>query len=1003
MMLKTATFQQVNALNCLLQEELTVFTDIVNDEDLEGKEFPLPSDHWINRPLSDADEKTFLHLAIDKGLIDFVKVLLQAGANVIAANPTLGKTPLHIAVENGNLDILKLLFRWPKNQPDVNDGIKKSNRTALHLAAEYGNADIMRFLLDRPDIEVNLKDKKGNQTPLYIAAKKGHEICVKMLLESGANPDLKCFGRSIREIIGENLPAINLDSIQRRPRKIAPIVKQTSNALMVKLADIIKEAALNGNNNKYLEEFEGIILGAESAALNKFKHGDVTLLQLAADADLADIVKVLMDNGMNVNGITAKAKQSPLFIACRRGHFDVVKMLCRDNDLDVTCVNESTGETVLHALLKEGMNKKKQSYEKIIHHLLEYDALKAVCNKRDKTDNTALHYATQMWSQDIVRKLLELGANIGMKNHWNEIPISKISPETMEGFLDDFCLTSKGDVNHPDFELTFNYSFLAPPKEDLPFENRNGNFNENKVRNDPESRALDAKNHDEETKMPLPETQALWQIGQSKEHRHLLKHPVVTSFLYLKWGRIRRDFNRNLRFYTLFVFILTWFIFENFGGSPNEKTTIDLIYGLFIAFAIVMGFFVLRDWIMEVKDIMKEEKIRSEDDSYSSGKQVLVCLLVNWIDVIFLAILGLVIFGGRSDNLLWGILLVLTGLLVLREFFQVTVSLKRYVLSPENWIEVTVIILIGVLLFHNQEPYQDLNRHLSAIAIVLSWAELITLVGKHPKLTRYNVYVTMFYKVLGTFCFFLCWYAFFIIAFGLAFYIMLHDAKNVEYPFFNKPWWALVKTSTMFVGELEFADIPINLESPYCPLAYLFFLAFVFLIVVVLMNLLNGLAVSDTGIIQEKAEIVAYISRVDTISYTESVLLGDPFDFLSNWPALKSLSNIPSLSCCVQLYNHKLIQRLFHKLTGATKLLLFYNFLPDKKLTFKPNSKRRDCSCLHVEMMDEDIISAAKSIELKKMRKEQESDLDKKVEMLQSEISDLGNKLDFIITKLNLK
>ena len=39
-------------------------------------------------------------------------------------------------------------------------------------------------------------------------------------------------------------------------------------------------------------------------------------------------------------------------------------------------------------------------------------------------------------------------------------------------------------------------------------------------------------------------------------------------------------------------------------------------------------------------------------------------------------------------------------------------------------------------------------------------------------------------------------------------------------------------------------------------------------------SLLNGLAVSDTGIIQAKAEIVGYVSRVETISYTESVLLG---------------------------------------------------------------------------------------------------------------------------------
>ena len=72
-------------------------------------------------------------------------------------------------------------------------------------------------------------------------------------------------------------------------------------------------------------------------------------------------------------------------------------------------------------------------------------------------------------------------------------------------------------------------------------------------------------------------------------------------------------------------------------------------------------------------------------------------------------------------------------------------------------------------------------------------------------------------------------------------------------------------------------------------IAYLFLLAFVFLIVVVLMNLLNGLAVSDTGMIREKAEVVSAVSRVETISYIESLLLGDPFDFLSNWPVISWL------------------------------------------------------------------------------------------------------------------
>ena len=132
---------------------------------------------------------------------------------------------------------------------------------------------------------------------------------------------------------------------------------------------------------------------------------------------------------------------------------------------------------------------------------------------------------------------------------------------------------------------------------------------------------------------------------------------------------------------------------------------------------------------------------------------------------------------------------------------------------------------------------------------MLSWSELITMVGRHPKLTQINIYVTMLYKVLGTFILFLTWYSLFIFAFGLGFYILLHqDTETPEphdYLFFDSLGLCIVKTFTMFVGELEFGDLPIDTGF-----GYVYLLAFVFLIVVVLMNLLNGLAVSDTGVIR---------------------------------------------------------------------------------------------------------------------------------------------------------
>ena len=79
--------------------------------------------------------------------------------------------------------------------------------------------------------------------------------------------------------------------------------------------------------------------------------------------------------------------------------------------------------------------------------------------------------------------------------------------------------------------------------------------------------------------------------------------------------------------------------------------------------------------------------------------------------------------------------------------------------------------------------------------------------------------------------------------------------EEEPYGFFDTPWLSLVKTSTMFVGEIEFSDIPIEGGNVSVTFGYLFLLTFVFLIVMVLMNVLNGLAVSDIAEIVSASEI----------------------------------------------------------------------------------------------------------------------------------------------------
>merc|ERR1719474_2656380 len=340
--------------------------------------------------------------------------------------------------------------------------------------------------------------------------------------------------------------------------------------------------------------------------------------------------------------------------------------------------------------------------------------ISSIVNKKDDLGNTALHYATQKWPDYAVRQLLELGANIGIKNFWKEIPISKIRPQTMEEFLDEYCLTYEGDIMHENFSLTFQYQFLAPDAEALPEKYRNNMF-------DYEEHTL-IKN-DVDQAQALPETECLWYMGQSKEHRHLLKHPVITSFLWFKWERIRPYFNRNLRIYLLFVFLLTWSIFSKFGGESQHANIEKVFRGSYIAIFTLLVCLMVRDWWKDIQDALRAESLASSVKNsinpklnINSPKMILQIFASNWLDLLMIAGMSLIFI---LDDLKIPIL-VLLSILIARELLQMAVSLKRYFSSFENWLELAMISLVIAIIANDGEDGILLNRHLAAIALVLS-------------------------------------------------------------------------------------------------------------------------------------------------------------------------------------------------------------------------------------------------------------------------------------------
>ena len=529
-----------------------------------------------------------------------------------------------------------------------------------------------------------------------------------------------------------------------------------SSAIRNDLMRIMNEAELAFepvDGEKNYDEFLSALQLAEPSDLASSNPGEMSLLQRAADIGIWRHVQALLSKGADPNW-AASGTAPALVLAAKCGHADVIRVLKEhkinkeDDPTTRTCdfavIDTNSKSSVLHSVLRKpfgdygmmmppaastsfdaaaGGATAEERYTACLRLILDdvspsMDAeIRKVINGLDEMGNTPLHYATQMWPQAVVRMLLERGANIGMKNVYDEVPIESILPETMEAFLDEFCLTSEGDLTNRDFKVTARYDFLAPPRD---FDGEDANiigsagirrkegWKSNGVGNDEEAGASKQKPEESgpQAKIPpLPETDVLWYMSQSKKHRHLLKHPVITSFLWLKWQRISSAYSKNLAFYLGFVVSLTAYIFIVYGGKAIRSVS-----------------------------VLKET---------CSGNAT--------VDAAVLAL-------PTEVTVFWHINTVLLVVLGLRELLQFSIAPRRYFFSIENWLELTLIVLISLLLFMGGYGCNvSAKRHIAAVVIVLSWSELITMIGRHPKLSTYNIYVTMFYKVTSTFILFLIW------------------------------------------------------------------------------------------------------------------------------------------------------------------------------------------------------------------------------------------------------
>ena len=99
---------------------------------------------------------------------------------------------------------------------------------------------------------------------------------------------------------------------------------------------------------------------------------------------------------------------------------------------------------------------------------------------------------------------------------------------------------------------------------------------------------------------------------------------------------------------------------------------------------------------------------------------------------------------------------------------ETSVTNIKVIKEIENWLEYGLIVSTFMLLF---PPNGVDMKTVTAMSILLAWAELLFLVGNHPWV---SIYRTMFTRVSSNFFKFLLWLFWFVFSLGLAFSFLLH-------------------------------------------------------------------------------------------------------------------------------------------------------------------------------------------------------------------------------------
>ena len=315
---------------------------------------------------------TLLITASENGYTDIVELLLKNGASTDIFN-SADTTALMEACHNQHPLIVELLLRHGAD-PNI---FKRWGPTALILAVDKDDVKITELLLEY-NVDPNFRMKGNGDTPLMFASRRGNTEIATLLLERGANPNILKLDTD-----GSNNTALIMAAMKNQ----APMV------------ELLLEYNADPNLKNSAQNHTG--------SLHDMYFGS-TALHWASMEENYDIIKLLLEHGADPNIMNIRFK-TPLYISVKNGDFNAVKIMLEHNG-DATEIFDG-GETLLYIIASR--SDKHDIAELLIEHGVDINA-------QNRLGNTALHRAILRYNIDLVRILLENGADPYIINNSNE-------------------------------------------------------------------------------------------------------------------------------------------------------------------------------------------------------------------------------------------------------------------------------------------------------------------------------------------------------------------------------------------------------------------------------------------------------------------------------------------------------------------------------------------------------------------------------------------------------